>query len=275
MALYDQMAPLLGTVFVLLLWLQWKHPLRRQYLSTLSRVMRNLIFALPAFLVLRIALIPIPLAAAVWAQSTSIGLLHWLPLSAWFKVLCGIVAMDYAYYWWHIATHRFELLWRFHNVHHTDLDMDVSTATRFHFGELLLSVVFRVATVLIFGIAPLALIVFEIVFECAGQFHHSNWRLPLWIENTLNRLIVMPRMHGIHHSVVRAETDSNWGTIFSLWDKLHCTQRIDIAQSEITIGVPGYRDEQELSIGDLWKMPFLPQREWRMPDGTVPERDGT
>jgi sterol desaturase/sphingolipid hydroxylase (fatty acid hydroxylase superfamily) len=274
MPLFDRIAPLfLGTIFLGLLWLQYKHPLRRQHFSAPPRVIRHLVFALPAFLILRLALIPIPLAAAWWAQSTSVGILNWLSLPLWLEVLCGILAMDYGYYWWHVATHKVPLLWRFHNVHHSDLDMDVSTATRFHFGELLLSVPFRVLMVTIFGIAPLALIVFEIVFESCGQFHHSNWRLPLWLESTLQRFIVTPRMHGIHHSIVREETDSNWGTIFSLWDKWHRSRRLDIAQEAIVLGVPGYRDEDELTLGDLWKMPFLPRRDWRMPDGNVPDRN--
>ncbi len=265
-------SPLITGSLMLLLWLQWKRPLRRQHFAVWRRIGRNLVFALPAFLVLRLALIPIPLAASVWAQNHDFGLLNWLPLPAIVAGALGIVLFDYAYYWWHIATHRAPLLWRFHNVHHCDLDMDVSTASRFHAGELLLSVAWRAVLVLLLGIAPLALIAFEIAFECAAQFHHSNWRLPLGLERALNRVFVTPRMHGIHHSIVGSEADSNWGTIFSWWDKLHRSQRIDIAQEEITIGVPAYRDETELTLGQLFKMPFGPQRAWRLPDGSQPKR---
>ncbi|HEX8235467.1 MAG TPA: sterol desaturase family protein [Abditibacteriaceae bacterium] len=180
-----------------------------------------------------------------------------IPLIATFA---GFLWLDYSYYWWHVATHRVPLLWRFHNVHHTDLDMDVSTATRFHFCELLLSVFFRLAQVLLMGVSPLVLLVFEIVFEVAGQFHHSNWRLPLGVEHALQRVLVTPRMHGIHHSIVRAETDSNWGTIFNWWDRMHGTLRLDVPQDALTIGVPGWRDERELTLLDLWKMPFGKQR---------------
>ena len=265
-------SPLLVAAFGLLLWLQARCSLRRQRFAALGRIVRNLVFAAPAFVVLRLALVPIPLAAAVWAAQHDFGLLHRLPLSPVVAGALGIVLFDYAYYWWHIATHRAPLLWRFHNVHHTDLDMDVSTATRFHFGELLLSVIWRTAFVLATGIAPLALIVFEIVFECAGQFHHSNWRLPIGIERALNTVLVTPRMHGIHHSIVQRETNSNWGTIFSWWDKLHRSLRIDIAQDAITIGVPAYRDESELTIGQLFLLPFRPQRPWQLPNGEKPER---
>ena len=216
-----------------------------------------------AVVALRLLLIPIPLGVAVWAQQNEWGILHWINAPPFVAFVVGFLWLDYSYYWWHVATHKVPLLWRFHNVHHTDLDMDVSTAARFHFGELLLSVVFRVMQVLISGVAPLTLLVFEIVFECAGQFHHSNWRLPQKLEASLNRVLVTPRMHGIHHSVVVEHTDSNWGTIFSWWDKFHRTLRIDISQDEITIGVPQWRDEKELRLLDLWKMPFGKQRSRR------------
>jgi sterol desaturase/sphingolipid hydroxylase (fatty acid hydroxylase superfamily) len=258
---YDRFgAPILATVFFLLLWVQKKHPLRRQHFATLRRVGRNLVFAIPSFVTLRLLLLPVPLIVAAWAQDHNLGVSHWLGLSPLAAALLGFLWLDYSYYWWHVATHRVPLLWRFHNVHHTDLDMDVSTATRFHFGELLLSVLFRVAQVLLFGVAPSTLLVFEIVFEVAGQFHHSNWRLPLKWEERLQRVLVTPRMHGIHHSVVRQETDSNWGTIFNWWDRLHGTLRLDVPQDTITIGVPGWRDEHELTLLDLWKMPFGKQR---------------
>ena len=89
----------------------------------------------------------------------------------------------------------------------------------------------------------------------------------------MNLVVVTPRMHGIHHSIVREETDSNWSTVFCWWDRLHGSHRMDIAQDEITIGVPAYRDEKELTLGELWKMPFTPIRAWKLPDGEVPTRD--
>jgi sterol desaturase/sphingolipid hydroxylase (fatty acid hydroxylase superfamily) len=191
----------------------------------------------------------------------------------WLMFMIGFVLMDWAYYWWHYAMHAVPLLWRFHNVHHTDLDLDVTTAARFHFGEIIASVPFRVIVVVLFGIAPVTLLVFEILFESASLFHHSNWRLPLALERRLNRVIVTPRMHGIHHSIVRCETDSNWGTIFSWWDRLHRTLRVDLRQDELEIGVAPYRDERELTLTHLWAMPFRAQREWRLPDGQVPVRE--
>ena len=264
---------LAGLLFVSLLCLQARYRLRVQHFSAWTRIFRNLVLAAPALVLLRLILIPIPYFAAIWAQSHGVGFWNWLPLPPWVGAIGGVLMFDYAYYWWHIGTHRIPLLWRFHNVHHTDLDMDVSTAARFHFLEIGFSVVYRVAIVLLTGIAPLVYLFYELVFELATQFHHSNWRLPGRVEAILNWVIVTPRMHGIHHSIVRDETDSNWSTVLCWWDRLHGSHRMDIAQDEITIGVPAYRDEKELTLGELWKMPFQPIREWKLPNGEVPRRN--
>src|SRR5438067_5070582 len=122
-------------VFFVLLWMQWKFPLRRVHFSILRRLVRNVLFSAPALVLLRLTLIPIPLGAAWWADRHGIGLLHWISAPGWFSAIAGFLAMDWAYYWWHYANHLVPLLWRFHNVHHTDLDLDLSTAARFHAGE--------------------------------------------------------------------------------------------------------------------------------------------
>jgi sterol desaturase/sphingolipid hydroxylase (fatty acid hydroxylase superfamily) len=230
------------------------------------------VLSIPGFAIVRLAMLPIPIAIAIWARDRHIGLLNWLPLPGWTIVIATFLLMDYAYWWWHWANHMIPIFWRFHNVHHTDLDLDVSTAARFHFGEMIFSIGFLSLAVIIFGIAPLMLVVFFITFEAATLFHHSNWRLPIKLERILNLIIVTPRMHGIHHSIVQRETNSNWGTIFCWWDKLHHTLRRDVAQDAVTIGVAAYRDEHELTLGKLFAMPFYKQREWRLPTGEQPER---
>ena len=264
--------PLLGGIFLTLLYLQWRFPLRRQHFSTLRRLVRNFILSIPGFAIVRLAMLPIPLAVAVWAKDCHLGLLNWLQLPTWLAIVATFMLMDYVYWWWHYANHMVPLFWRFHNVHHTDLDLDVTTAARFHFGEMLFSVVFLSLVVALLGIGPIILLVFFITFEGATLFHHSNWRLPIRVERVLNLIVVTPRMHGIHHSIVQRETNSNWGTIFCWWDKLHRTLRRDIPQDAVTIGVAAYRDEQELTLGKLLALPFGKQREWRLPTGEQPER---
>jgi sterol desaturase/sphingolipid hydroxylase (fatty acid hydroxylase superfamily) len=264
--------PLLGGIFLALLWLQWRFPLRRQHFSVLRRLVRNFVLSIPGFAIVRLLMLPVPLAIGIWAQGRNLGLLNWVHLPRSIALIATFLLMDYAYWWWHWVNHMVPLFWRFHNVHHTDLDLDVSTAARFHFGEMLFSVAFLSFAVILFGIDPIALLVFFISFEAATLFHHSNWRLPICVERLLNHVLVTPRMHGIHHSIVQRETNSNWGTIFCWWDKLHRTLRRDIPQNEITIGVAAYRDEHELTLGKLLALPFRDQRPWRLPNGEQPDR---
>ena len=193
-----------GWFFGLMLLLQWWFPLRRQHFSTLRRVIRNISFAIPSFIALRLLMLPIPLLAATWAEEHNVGLINWLlpdtGVGLWAGRILGFLAFDYAYYWWHYATHKVALLRRFHMVHHTDLDMDVSTASRFHIGELLLSVVFRVALVVLVGIGFWVAIVYEVFFETAAQFHHANWRLPKKADELINSSLCHPP-HARHSSL--------------------------------------------------------------------------
>jgi sterol desaturase/sphingolipid hydroxylase (fatty acid hydroxylase superfamily) len=177
--------------------------------------------------------------------------------------------MDYAYWWWHRANHMLPLFWRFHNVHHTDLDLDVSTAARFHFGEMIFSIGFLSVAVALLGIAPTMLVVFFITFEAATLFHHSNWRLPIQLERVLNLLW---SRRGCTAFTTPRSARTNSTTIFCWWDKLHRTLRRDVPQNAVTIGVAAYRDEQELTLGKLFALPFGKQREWRLPTGEQPER---
>jgi sterol desaturase/sphingolipid hydroxylase (fatty acid hydroxylase superfamily) len=262
-----------GALFALLFFAQRKFPLRRQRFPALRRLVRNLIFFAPGLALARISLVPIPILVALWAARHHFGLLHLIPVPRWLAIALGVFVMDYAYWWWHVGLHLIPVLWRFHNVHHCDLDLDVSTATRFHLGEVIFSVPFRMVVVALFGIDFWALVVFEIMFEAANMFEHSNWRLPIKVERILNHLLVTPRMHGIHHSIVQRETNSNWGTVFCLWDSLHRTLRRDIPQDAITIGVAAYRDEAELTVGKLFVLPFQSPRSWKLPNGEVPERE--
>ena len=162
----DFPGPILAAIlFLSLIYLQMRRPLRVQHFSAWTRIFRNLILAAPALILLRLIMIPIPYFVAIWARAHNIGILNWLSLPPWLAATAGALLFDYAYYWWHVGTHRIPLLWRFHNVHHTDLDMDVSTAARFHFLEIGFSVVYRIAIVLIIGIAPLVYLFYEMIFR--------------------------------------------------------------------------------------------------------------
>jgi sterol desaturase/sphingolipid hydroxylase (fatty acid hydroxylase superfamily) len=186
----------------------------------------------------------------------------------------GFLLMDLSFYYWHVVNHRIPFLWRFHNVHHIDPDLDVSTALRFHFGEVALSAAFRVVQVSAIGLTAWMFAAYELVFQANTLFHHSNVRLPVGVERVLNLVLVTPRMHGIHHSQVRDETNSNYSVVFSWWDRLHRTLGLNIPQADIVTGIPAYSDPEDNKVWNNLLLPFRRQREyWRGPDGTVVQRN--
>ena len=172
------------------------------------------------------------------------------------ETLAACALLDYTLYGWHYLTHRVPLLWRCHVVHHADLDLSVTTALRFHFAELLLSVPFRLAQLRVLGVSPPAFTLWQRLLFISVLFHHSNIRLPIEWERRLNRLIVTPRMHGIHHSIVREETDANWSSGLTVWDWLHGTLRRDVPQQAVIIGVPAYREPAQVTFAKIVAMPF-------------------
>jgi sterol desaturase/sphingolipid hydroxylase (fatty acid hydroxylase superfamily) len=152
------------------------------------------------------------------------------------------------------------VLWRFHLVHHVDRDLDASTGLRFHFGELALSTGFRAGQVLLLGVDRATFRVYQTSLLLSVLFHHSNVRLPLGLERRVVPLLVTPRMHGIHHSVVEAERASNFASLLTCWDRLHGTLRLNVPQGAITIGVSGYRDPTTVCLGGALALPFAPER---------------
>jgi sterol desaturase/sphingolipid hydroxylase (fatty acid hydroxylase superfamily) len=241
--------------FAAVLWREIRRPLRAQHHDKVRRDARNLTMALFSAAAIRLVEKPVVRRLSRRAHERSLGLVPRLSLPPWAEVGLTVALMDYTLYLWHVLTHKVPLLARFHRVHHADLDMDASTALRFHFGEMILSVPWRAAQVRLIGASPRALSLWEALTTAAILFHHSNSRLPLKLERWLCRLVVTPRYHGIHHSIVESETNANWGTILSLPDFLHGTLRLDVPQSAITIGVEELRDEGELTLGKLIPMP--------------------
>ncbi len=263
-SIFDQYGtPILIGIFFILFILESKYELRKGVQNRFKRIIINVIVSIPAFVLLRLLFIPAMVWLAAQNQYWQFGLNYLFETTGWIEFIIAFLLLDYSIYVWHILLHKLPILWRFHLVHHTDLDLDITTAFRFHFGELIASVFFRGAALLLIGATPAIVLVYEIAFEAATQFHHSNTRLPFRLENLLNALIVTPRMHGIHHSMVKKETDSNYSTIFSFWDRLHKTIRLNIHQNEIVTGVPSYADERELTIGNLLKLPFTKIRKWK------------
>jgi sterol desaturase/sphingolipid hydroxylase (fatty acid hydroxylase superfamily) len=259
--------------FIALLFAEKKWPLRKLRRPWLHRIVVNFLLSIPMILAASLLIRPVGLYTVDWTMHMQFGLLHWIPMPAALQFLLGFLLLDLSFYYWHWLNHNVRLLWRFHNVHHADPDLDITTALRFHYGEVIYSVFFRLLQLGLLGVSPLTFIVYEIVFQTNTLFQHSNIRLPLRLERFLNKFIVTPRMHGIHHSQVPTELNSNYSVVFSCWDRIHKTLVLNVPQNDITIGVPGYQLPEDNRVLNLLILPFKTQRNyWHSPDGSSPHR---
>jgi sterol desaturase/sphingolipid hydroxylase (fatty acid hydroxylase superfamily) len=252
-------ALIVGSAVVAGFLAEHRRPLRLRVRPLGERLAINVPMVALAALTLRLVMIPTALAVAAAAERLGLGLLRWVPLPAAAAAVAGFLLLDWSVYVWHRLNHRVAWLWRFHLVHHTDLDLDVTTAFRFHVGELLLSVAWRTLSIAAIGAGPALLLGYEIVAQAATAFHHSNWALPAPVERRLNLVVVTPAMHGIHHSIVERETNSNWSVVLSWWDRLHATFRRDPRNETLTIGLPAWRRPRELTLPRLLALPFTRQ----------------
>jgi sterol desaturase/sphingolipid hydroxylase (fatty acid hydroxylase superfamily) len=264
---------LIGGTLATTLWLERRRPLRPLTERQANHEIRNLAMAILSAVAIRMMAKPATDLLTLMVHQRRWGLIKAVELPPAVELSASIVLLDYTLYVWHVLTHKLPFLWRFHRVHHADVDLTASTALRFHFAEMVLSVPWRIAQVLVIGAGPLSFSVWQTATLMAILFHHSNIELPLSVERWLCRLVMTPRMHGIHHSTIEEETNSNWSTIFAWPDYAHGTYRLNIPQHALTIGVPEYRDAKELGLGRIVTMPFGQQGAWwKMPHGGKPER---
>jgi len=171
----------------------------------------------------------------------------------WHSLLIDLVILDLFIYWWHRANHEIRFLWRFHHVHHLDEFLDTTSAVRFHFGEVLFSALARAAFIIALDISLVAALVFETLLLAAALFHHSNVALPRWFERPLSYLIVTPSIHWVHHHAIRRDTDSNYGTLFSFWDRLFRSRSHTQRTDDMPIGIEQRNDE---GLPSLFIAPF-------------------
>ena len=180
--------------------------------------------------------------------------LAWRP--AWWSGITGLLLdlllLDFLIYWWHRANHQWPFLWRFHLVHHLDRTLDSTSALRFHFGEVLISAAARAGAILLLGFPFLSVVAFETLLLIATIFHHSNLRLPPRLEAALSSLVITPSIHWVHHHRRRIDTDSNYGTVFSFWDRLFASRSRARRWPEMEIGVEG---AEELALPGLLLRP--------------------
>lgn len=236
--------------------LEHRRPLRSEKESKPRRNARNLAVAALAAATLHFAESPILYPLAKRVQQRRWGLLNWLRLPQALGLVAGVLLLDYTHYIQHVLHHRVPLLWRFHAVHHVDLDLDASTALRFHFGEIAISVPYRVTQVLLIGADPQTLLAWQTLTLFSILFHHSNIRLRQSAENRLVRVIVTPRMHGIHHSNEPQNQNSNWSGGLTIWDALHGTLNLGAPQDETDIGVRGFERPDQVTLPKILIQPF-------------------
>ncbi|MFH1058144.1 MAG: sterol desaturase family protein [Pseudomonadota bacterium] len=242
----------------LFLLLELAIPYRRPSVSKLKRWLTNLGMTALNSVILAVVFGAAILATSRYVTEHKLGALNQVDLPYWLKLVIAVAFLDFMLYIWHLLNHEVPLLWRFHRVHHTDLNMDVSTATRFHIGELTISAPIKISLIYLIGADPVTVIVFEAGLVLSAQFHHSSLRTPRGFEKAFWLLFVPPSMHRIHHSVKIKERNTNYGTIFSLWDRLMGTMVKDVDQAGIRIGVGGHFEEKKLGLGNLLVMPFTP-----------------
>ena len=233
-----------------------KRPLRQRRRKTIPRTLRNAAMGASCAAIIAVAEEPLTQKIAAANLKNTAGFARKLP--APLRIIGGVLAMDYGFYLWHVATHTIPFLWRFHRVHHLDADMDASTAVRFHAADMLVSLPWRLVQVRLSGVSPKSLKLWRHFFNASILFHHSNLRLPAGWDKRLSAVFTTPEMHGIHHSSVKQQRDSNWTSGFSFWDRLHGTFRSDIAPQDIVIGVDDAAALADEALEASLTAPFKP-----------------
>lgn len=245
-----------GILLIMACWqaLAPRRPLRfgyRRWPANLGIVLLNVILV-------RLLIPTGAVGAAVWAGQANFGVMHWLDVPHAGAVVVTVIVLDGIIYAQHVLFHAVPVLWRLHMVHHADQDIDVTTGLRFHPVEILLSMLIKMLTVALLGVPVLAVILFEIILNGMAMFNHANVRLPLRLDAILRLVLVTPDMHRVHHSIIRSETNSNFGFNLSIWDRLFGTYQAQPGDGHdgMTIGLAQYQSEQSGSLGWMLALPF-------------------
>jgi sterol desaturase/sphingolipid hydroxylase (fatty acid hydroxylase superfamily) len=241
LALWELLAPRRGLAVGR--WPRWPH---------------NLGILVVDVLTIRLLMPAAAVGASLYAAGHGWGLINLLGLRLSVAALIGFLALDLVIYLQHVAFHKIPVLWRLHRMHHADLDFDLTTGVRFHPIEIVISLLIKIAVILALGVPVVAVILFEVVLNATSMFNHSNASMPAWLDRVLRWIVVTPDMHRVHHSILRRETDSNYGFNLPWWDRLFGTYRPqpEAGHTAMTIGLPSFRDRRELRIDRLLTQPF-------------------
>lgn len=245
----------LGILTVMLLW-EGCRPRRPLARARQERWGTNLGLTLLNTVLVWVMVGGVAYTAALFAADQGVGLLHWRLLPAWAAAVVTLLVLDFAIYLQHVLFHAVPLLWRLHRVHHADLDFDATTGLRFHPLEILLSLGYKAAVVVLLGAVPWAVVAFEVLLNATSVFNHGNVTLPERLDRWLRWVVVTPDMHRVHHSTRVVETNSNFGFAVSWWDRLCGTYRAQpmLGQVGMDIGLHDYRTP--LTLSQLLLLPF-------------------
>jgi sterol desaturase/sphingolipid hydroxylase (fatty acid hydroxylase superfamily) len=247
-----------GAIFLAMATWELVAPRRPWSVGRAARWPSNLAILVVDTLAVRFLIPTAAFGVALIAAARGFGLFHLLGWPAWLAGILGFMVLDLSIYGQHVVFHHVPWLWRLHRVHHADLDIDVTTGGRFHPLEILISMALKIAVVALFGIPAAAVVAFELILNATSMFNHANVALPRWLDRVVRLIVVTPDMHRVHHSAVRAETDSNFGFNLPWWDRLFGTYRGEPAAGHdaMTIGLPILRDRGELRVDRLLTQPF-------------------
>jgi len=249
-----------GMLVVIALW-ELAAPKRVLTISKSVRWMNNLGLVFLNSVILRLIFPAAAIGVAAFATEQGWGLFNYFSdLPFWFAVIASVVIMDFVIYVQHVMVHAIPVLWRLHRVHHADLDYDVTTGSRFHTIEIILSMLIKFATILLLGPPIIAVIIFEIVLNATAMFNHGNIALPKTLDKYLRLLLVTPDMHRVHHSTEDDEANSNFGFSLPWWDRLFGTYRDQprAGHQGMTIGINKYRDPKQVSwLPGMLMFPFV------------------
>lgn len=232
---------------------------RELLLSKNKRWLNNIILVFLNTIIIRVLFPTAAIAISIYAHNNGIGLFNILELTIVNTVILSIILMDLIIYWQHRLFHTINFFWKFHLVHHSDMDYDVTTGFRFHPVEIIFSMIIKFVFILILGVPVIAIICFEVLLSSFAIFNHSNIRIPKKIDAFLRLFIVTPDMHRVHHSVSHQELNSNYGFNISLWDKIFKSYiaKPKKGYTNMTIGLATLQDENKtVSIFNILKMPF-------------------
>ena len=265
-----------GMLFLIGLW-EIMAPRRELSVSKSMRWINNLGLVFFNSIILRLFFPAAAVGLAVIASQENWGLFNYYNTSFWLATVLSVVLMDGIIYLQHVMVHAIPLLWRLHRVHHADLDIDVTTGSRFHTLEIIISMLVKFATILLLGPPVVAVIIFEVLLNATAMFNHGNIQLPESVDRYLRWFLVTPDMHRVHHSIEDDEANSNFGVNLSWWDRLFGTYRDQprAGHKGMTIGIHGFRDQKLASwLPGMLAIPFIGKvsgyainrREWTTED---------